>query len=191
MSKAIEFHVREKIVADCQSGLSYSKVAVKYSVRYNTVKMLHKRFLKLGTKGLIPNYQNCGKYLPGPDNLIFRATCWLKRLHPEWGAPFILVKLKDKYPEAELPTARTAQRWFRTKGLNKLRTKIPKPKGGWAKNVHDVWQIDAKEQIVLADSSSGCWLTIVDEKSGATLAALVFPPQSDFTSPGTKRKAKA
>lgn len=191
MSKAIEFHVREQIVTDCQSGLSYSEVSLKHSVRYNTVKTLYERFLDLGTKGLVPNYQNCGKYLPGSDNLIFRASCWLKRLHPEWGAPYILVKLKDKYSEIELPTARTVQRWFKAKGLNNLRTKIPKPKGQWAKDVHAVWQVDAKERIVLADGSKGCWLTIVDEKSGATLATLVFPPQPNFTSPCTKRKAKS
>ena len=51
-----------------------------------------------------------------------------------------------------------------------LETKIPRPKGDWAKKVHETWQIDAKERIVLADGSQGCWLTIIDEKSGATLA---------------------
>jgi len=188
MGKPVDFHVREKIIFECQQGISYSEISRKYNIRFNTVKSFHQRFLKDGVKGLQPNYQNCGKHLPDNNNLIFRASCWLKRLHPVWGAPFILIKLKERYPTKELPKARTLQRWFKLKNLNKLNNKLSKPPAEWAKNVHDTWQVDAKERIILADGSQGCWLTIVDEKSGATLATLVFPPQSNFT--GTNKYSK-
>lgn len=184
MGRAIDFHIREQIISDCESGLPYSEVSRKYSVRYNTVKELHVRFKKSGKDGLLPKYQNCGKEIDRSGDFIFRAVCWLKYLHPQWGAPYILIRIKDKYPEVTLPSARTAQRWFREKGLNKPKTKIPKPKGDWAKSVHEVWQIDAKERIVLADGSKGCWLTVVDEKSGATLATVVFPPQPYLSGSG-------
>ncbi|MCP4988168.1 MAG: helix-turn-helix domain-containing protein [Colwellia sp.] len=191
MGRAVEFHIREQIIKDCQSGLSYLNISRKYSVTYSTVRILHQRFSNLGDKGLHPKYQVCGKILPNDRNLVFRASCWLKRLHPNWGAPFILVKLKDRYPEEKLPNPRTVQRWFKAKGLNVLRNKIPKPEGEWAKDVHETWQVDAKERIVLADGSKGCWLTIVDEKSGATLAALVFPPKPNFSSADFGSKTKA
>ncbi len=190
MGKPVDFYIREKIISDCQNNISYSDISQKYSIRYNTVKSFHQRFLKDGIDGLKPNYKNCGRQIPDNNDIIFRAACWLKQLHPEWGAPFILIKLQERYPEKELPTARTLQRWFKIKSLTKLTTKLPKPPAEWAKNVHDTWQVDAKERIVLADASNGCWLTIVDEKSGATLATLVFPPQPNFTSSNKRDKRK-
>jgi hypothetical protein len=188
MGKPIDFHIREKIIKDCQQGVSYSEISRKYTIRFNTVKSFHQRFLKDGFNGLQPSYKNCGKHLPDNSNVIFRASCWLKRLHPAWGAPFILIKLKERYNSKELPKARTLQRWFKLKNLNQLNSKLPKEPADWAKNVHDTWQIDAKERIILADGSQGCWLTIVDEKSGATLATLVFPPQPNFTSTNNRNK---
>lgn len=182
MGKPIDFASRQLIVKDCEAGLSYSEVSRKYTVRYNTVKNFHQRFLEKGMKGLQPHYFNCGKQKPTKDNLIYRTSCWLKHLHPQWGAPFILIKLKERYPEQVFPTARNLQRWFKTEGLNKVQGKMPKASTNWATSPHDTWQVDAKERIVIADGSKGCWLTVVDEKSGALLGTLVFPPQPYFTS---------
>ena len=48
---------------------------------------------------------------------------------------------------------------------------------------HNIWQVDAKENLRLADSSEACYLTITDEHSGAGLEGLVFPPEAHL--PGT------
>jgi hypothetical protein len=186
MGRSIDFHIREQIVKDCQSGMSYPEVSRKYSVRFNTVKGLHQRYQKEGVKGLRPHYENCGKEAPSEDNILFRASCWLKRIHPQWGAPFILIQLKERYPQHQMPTSRTLQRWFKLKNLNKRRNQLPNAPMDWAEKVHGTWQVDAKERIVLADGSQGCWLTVVDEKSGATLATLVFPPQQNLASSGRR-----
>ena len=182
MGQAKTFALRMQIVNDCNSGLTYTEVSEKYSVHYNTVREYYKKYQSKGEKGLIPDYSNCGKQLPSSEDLIYRATCWLKRLHPDWGAPFIRIKLEEHYQGHDLPSIRTMQRWFQYKGLNKVASRLPKPIADWAKKPHDTWQVDAKEQVVLADGGKGCWLTIVDEKSGALLATLVFPPQQDFSS---------
>ncbi|MCH2043014.1 MAG: hypothetical protein MK212_02650 [Saprospiraceae bacterium] len=42
------------------------------------------------------------------------------------------------------------------------------------KEVHDEWQIDAKENLTLQDGSRACYLNIVDKKSGAVLASHCF-----------------
>jgi hypothetical protein len=42
--------------------------------------------------------------------------------------------------------------------------------------VHDFWQVDAKEQLQLASKQKACYLTRVDETSGCLLQAFVFPP---------------
>ena len=44
----------------------------------------------------------------------------------------------------------------------------------WAKSVHEVWQIDAKEKVLLANGERVCWLSIGDEKSRAALAFKAF-----------------
>ena len=63
--------------------------------------------------------------------------------------------------------------------LTKPRQQLQQPPIGQAKAVHNIWQVDAKENLVLLDGSPGCYLTITDEHSGAGLAALVFP-RPDF-----------
>jgi hypothetical protein len=182
MSRSIDYHVREQIITDCLAGLSYSELSRKYTINYGTIKTYHERYLAEGMQGLVPHYSNCGKHMPERSNLAFRASSFLKRIHPLWGAPFIKIKLQERYPDLVLPAVRTLQKWFKFQGLNVLKTRIPNPLDQWAKQPHETWQIDAKERIVLADQTQGCWLTIVDEKSGATLATLVFPPQQDMPS---------
>lgn len=46
---------------------------------------------------------------------------------------------------------------------------------GSSRAVHNIWQVDAKEQITLSDGQKACYLSIVDEKSGAWLGSSVFP----------------
>jgi hypothetical protein len=43
---------------------------------------------------------------------------------------------------------------------------------------HEVWAVDAKEQIRLGDGSLVSWLTVTDEGSGAILKAELFPPRT-------------
>jgi hypothetical protein len=43
--------------------------------------------------------------------------------------------------------------------------------------VHQVWAVDAKEQMRLKDGSAASWLVVTDEGSGAILDAQAFPPQ--------------
>lgn len=104
----------------------------------------------------------------------------LKRKYADWGAPYILAILAERYPTQELPQVGTVQLWFRKAGLNKARTKRPQPKRVPVEAVHDVWQIDAKENVGLQDGSYNSYLTIVDVKSGVALATPVFPPEADM-----------
>jgi len=47
---------------------------------------------------------------------------------------------------------------------------------GRGQAVHDVWAVDAKEAMALADGSHASWLVVSDEASGAVLHTEVFPP---------------
>ena len=100
----------------------------------------------------------------------------LKRKHPKWGAPLIRLKLEEEIDDP--PSVRTLQRWFREAGVGQS----PKVKQSQVKyvkrgsEVHQVWAVDAKERMRLADGTSACWLVVTDEASGAILEARVFPP---------------
>src|SRR5262249_29502101 len=43
---------------------------------------------------------------------------------------------------------------------------------------HAAWEVDAAEQMVLANGSEASWLRVVDECSGAFLQTRVFPPRA-------------
>ena len=48
---------------------------------------------------------------------------------------------------------------------------------GAALAVHNIWQVDAKEQFTLSAGQAANYLTIVDEKSGGWLESPLFPHQ--------------
>jgi transposase InsO family protein len=102
----------------------------------------------------------------------------LRRAHPTWGAGLVRVLLHRQYPADPIPAERTLQRWFRRAEL------IPAPSGRRAgassyqraPQPHDVWQMDAADQVALHNGTQVCWLRIADECSGAVLETTVFPP---------------
>jgi hypothetical protein len=103
----------------------------------------------------------------------------MKREHPGWGAGLIRVLLSDEFEAEVLPAERSLQRWFRQAGVGRAPTaqrRTPVVTRGQV--VHEVWAVDAKERIRLADGSQVSWLTISDEASGAIVHAEGFPPQA-------------
>lgn len=179
MAQPLNPHLRRSIIDAHTSGESYASISRRLHLNYGTVRTLCKRYESSGDAGLIPRYHNCGPKGIKSDALIYRASCWLKRRHPKWGADFIHTILSDRYPNRPIATPRTFQYWFRSKGLTPPRSKPPKEDHRWAKAVHEVWQVDAKEQQKTADRQPCTWLSVVDEHSGALLEAPVFPLQSD------------
>lgn len=177
MAAALSLATRRGILAGYQAGQSRKALATTFGVNYRSVQTLIQRFEAEGEAGLLPRYARCGRRRLRSDRLFYRAALTLKRRHRRWGAPFILLQLEARYPErvAELPSVRTLQAWFKAAGLNAKRSQPPAPEARWAHEVHQVWQVDAKEHQRTADGQSACWLTVTDEKSTAVLAAPVFP----------------
>ena len=174
MPEAISLGIREQIIEAKSEGKTLKEIALEKKMSYSTVRniwCLHQR-----GEPLAPKYGNCGPKGPKYSALIHRACLWLKRRHDEWGAPFILLKLEERYPDEAIPTPRTVQRWFANAKLNKKKSEIPQGPRDWAKEVHETWQLDAKEQFVLKDGQKACYLSIIDEKSGSALRARAFPP---------------
>ncbi len=175
MAVAIAFGTRQQLVTMRAQGKSYRQISQELSVSYDTVRRICKRQGQEGEAGLIPHYNRCGKQGTRLSKFYYRASLWLKRAHPSWGAPYIRLQLANRYPPAELPSVRTMQLWFKAANLTQPRRQLLNSPKVWAAYPHQVWQVDAKEQQRTLDGAKVCWLTCVDEKSGAVLAAPIFP----------------
>jgi hypothetical protein len=180
MGRAIEMGLREQFIALKRQDMSLYRICEQLDLHYGTACKLSAQLKKQGS--LEVHYSNCGAKHPRSKPLMVRAALWLKRLHSSWGAPFIHLKLVQRYGGEGMPAVRTMQEWFRRRGLTKPPQRLATPSIGCSKAVHNIWQVDAKENLTLLDNTTACYLTITDEHSGAGLAALVFPPQPDRTS---------
>src|SRR3954471_14752713 len=153
MPGALPMDVRQHIIELKDKGNSLQSIVNELHLCYATVQRLCKRYKAEGSGGLPPLYNKCGpsgakvsRFAP----LIYRATLWLKRCHPEWGAAMIRVSVQLRYKDMAVPSERTLQRWFKTQHLYKPKSRFPAlPLPAPAHQVHDVWQIDAKEKLQL------------------------------------------
>ncbi len=166
--------IREQVIKDHQAGVHVETIATRNGISRASVYNICRRYRE---GRLAADYTACGR--PKPDERIYRAARYLKYLHRDWGAPLIRTLLAKRYRN-NIPTARTLQRWFKAARLTPLRQRRLTGKGSdKAIHVHGCWQIDAKERL----ASKACYLSIVDEHSGAFLQTPVFPLCTD--KPGT------
>jgi hypothetical protein len=175
MGQPLSMNLRLLLVEQHLQGHSLAQIARTHQLSYATVRALWQRFEARGRDGLAPDYSRCGRPGPRRDDLLYRAARYLKFLHRPWGAPLIRLKLEQRYGPENLPSVRTLQRWFKRDGLTLPRKQLPQAEAAWAAAPHQIWQIDAKENLCLSSGEVACYLTIVDEHSGALLEAPVFP----------------
>ena len=189
MSQALSIAVREQIYALQRSGVTPTLISKSLEIPIGTVKQLYRRFRVLGEAGLVPCYENCGQKTSLRYKEEKSKFLSLKQAHPSWGAPRL--HLEQSLTAADLkgeqdglvsqeqvatPSIRSLNRWYRQAGLTKSRKQTGEKPIGRSKAAHNIWEIDAKERLILEDGSPGCYLTITDEKTGAWLEAPVFPP---------------
>lgn len=183
MGKATDMASRQGIIRLKEEGKTLFEISQELSLPYPTVRNLWQAYRTNPQKGLATDYSNCGKHPKTRQDLTYRAALWLKHLHPQWGTPKIHLALCERYGGKNVEHIRTLQRWYRDANLIKPRQQMAEPKIGDSRAVHNIWQADAKERLTLLDGQQACYLTIVDEKSGAALEAAVFPLRSNMSSP--------
>lgn len=171
MPPALTAASREDIWRRHQQGESAASIAHCCRLNVRSVRRLLRSFRQAGSP-LAPNYHHCGRHRP-PQNLpLHPRVLDLRRLHPTWGAGRILAELSKSCHRVVLPNRSTVKRWLVNAGLAPPRPEYPPPPR--AVRVHQIWQMDACEMILLADGSRVCWLRLVDEFSGAFLFTRVF-----------------
>ena len=174
MGKAIALPLRQRIVELKQQGHTLQAISQQLDLSFAAVRLIWSRFKQQGQHGLLTRFGQCGPQPPAQTNPVFRAARWLRHRHPQWGSPLIQALLHKRYGQ-HVPSIRTLNRWYKWAGLTPPRSKPNTVVIGRAKAVHNIWQVDAKEQLVLADGQPTCYLTVTDEHSGAWLTSLVFP----------------
>jgi hypothetical protein len=179
MPAALPFAVRQLIWEQHQAGHSRATIAAQVGCSPWTVRRILRAAKRAGSGPLPPAYPRCAHPGPRSPRLLVRAIHWLKRRHPTWGAGLIRTILAARWPDQPLPSMRTMQRWWAAAApaprptVDRPPAQPPLPR---ATAPHTVWQIDAVEQVSLADGSGACWLTISDEATGAVLSTTAFPP---------------
>ena len=105
---------------------------------------------------------------------IYETALSLRSQHELWGRDRIHVELVDKYG-SDAPNVRSLQRWYRKERYSEPKMCHNEPSIGKSRAVHNIWQVDAKEQLILQDGQVACYLTFTDEHSGIWLGSVMFP----------------
>jgi transposase len=178
MPAPLPFALRQQIVHRHQQGETLVAIAQDLNHPLSTVRDWWRRFRDQGEAGLQTHYDRCGPRAPKTAPAAYQAALALKRAHPTWGAGLIRLQVQHQFPTEPWPKVRQLQRWFQQAGLQPPRAKRPPVPRQRAQQAHDVWQVDAKEGMHLADGTPTSVLTVTDEATGAILAVTPFPPVS-------------
>lgn len=179
MPRPTPMPLRRAILYRWHKGQPVSKIAEAIHVAPRTVRHLVRRIRDQGDSAVSASYHRATTPEPKGFADLFQSAVRLRQEHPTWGAGLIRVILRRDGVSSSPPSERTLQRWFRRVGL------APAPIGRHpgrsdqrAKSPHEIWQMDAKEQVRLASQEHVSWLRIVDECTGAVLWTAVFPPRA-------------
>jgi hypothetical protein len=143
-------------------------------VSYGTVKIIISKYDEEGEAGIETRYASCGVVVrTASAQVIYDKGLSLRALHPTWGADRIRVEMLILYGKLS-PSVRTLQRWYRQERYSEPKMRHNEPQIGQSQGVHNIWQVDAKEQLILQDGQVACYLTFTDEYSGAWLGSAVF-----------------
>jgi hypothetical protein len=176
--------IRLEIVKRHEKGESLRSISDELHLSYETVKKIWRHWQAKGA--IEPNYEQAKQRGTRHYREAQALVLEMKRQHPRWGAQLIWLEIRQAQPHMTLPSIRTMQRWFIAAGINRS-SQVKQQRAMTVKrgeHVHEVWAVDAKENILLADGNRVSWLIISDEASGAILQSEIFPPSELGTGEG-------
>jgi hypothetical protein len=141
------------------------------------VRLLLRQLRQRGAAALAAGYQACGRHQAPRLPPLLPALLRLHQERPRRGAGRLRVELAAHSGGRALPCRRALRRWLRRPGAAPARPGRPGGEGSERGRVpHEVWQMDAVEQLALAGGQQVRWPRIADGASGAVLKAAVSPP---------------
>src|SRR5688572_14798410 len=149
MPAAIPIPVRQVILKRWQKGESVVSLATELKLSVRTVRNLVRRFAERGPSGLEPDYDRCATKTMPTDSEPYQKAIEMREQHPTWGGGLIRVLLREQGHDG-CASERTLQRWLQSSALP------PAPPGRRpdrddrrAHHPHEVWQMDAVDQLRL------------------------------------------
>jgi transposase len=147
MPAPIPVPVRQAILARWQKGESVASLAEALQLSPRTVRHLVRRFADRGQKGIVPDYDRCATKKVPTDDATFQQVINMRQQHPTWGGGLIRVVLQEEGNDG-CPSERTLQRWFqRSRTPPAPPGRRPASDEPRARHPHDVWQMDAVDQL--------------------------------------------
>lgn len=176
MGKAIPHDYRKKIVRERQKGKTYPQIVEElgYPITVLGARKIYKAFEKEGEAGLLTGWSRSGRR-PVYDQSVKDRVNELRR--GTRGAPYIHSVLVSQGGATAVPSERTIQQWWRSAGTNRPKKGKTKTERQNDVKAHDIWEVDAKEQMPIQTGALTTWMNVADKGTGADLFAEVFPPE--------------
>src|SRR5262249_13132842 len=151
--------LRLEIVRRHQQGTPLTRVAAELGVPYGTARKIWRRHRHGDRERPSDRPRGPGRPVPEGTHALIRIACDLKRDHPTWGAGLIRLELRAHAGAAPIPSVRSLQLAFVRAGVHRPRRRRPPvavvPRAALP---HEVWQVDAVEEVPLATGEKICWL---------------------------------
>jgi transposase len=176
MPAPVPIPVRKTMFKLFKRGLSTDAVAQRFGLPLRTVRRLAARFRERGEEGVRPSYVAKPVNPKAFAETVKESFVQLRREHPTWGSGYLRLRWSEAHPRERLPSDRSIREWLAEAGCTRPSRVRPPASKNRAAAVHDVWQMDAADQMTLGGGQGASWLRLVDEKSGAVLKTVVFPP---------------
>ena len=167
-------HIRMEAIRRWQSGEKKSEISRSMDVDYHCLLRWIARFKEHGEAGLKPKFEHCGRKTKVSPEVKEKIKVF-REAHGDWGGAYIRLQAGRTFPDAYIPGTRQVQRLLKAEGLMPKRSRQPVVSADWARRPFERVQTDAKERLVTKDGKPCCYLTLIDEYTGAALEAFVFP----------------
>lgn len=174
---------RQEMAHRVAQGAPYQTVAYQSQVSYWTVRKWARRARQGDLEALVTQW---GRPATGPmadsDFLVRYVALRLKRQHPTWGAAYVMKKMKQHpaLKDKKIPSVTTLWRYWRGFGARLLPRRLPAtaqpPPAGVA---HGVWQMDAKESVIVPGVGATTFNQARDEFGRATVMHRVHPAETE------------
>jgi transposase InsO family protein len=161
-----------------QAGATHAQVTKELGCARETVRK-HWQTIRRGQTKRPPGRPATGILSTFPEEVRQQAI-QLKQSHPHWGPNRVLAELPAKHtdPAQPLPHRSQLAALFKNacpEAVQPYRRAVPpEPAEPRATQVHQRWQVDAKERIPLGDGQVATQLDIIDPASGVWITSQAF-----------------
>jgi len=187
MARFLPVPVRQAVFRAHLEGLGTADLASHFQLPPRTVRHLVRQGHQ-GDGAFAAAHYRSGSTASAFPPTVRQQVLGLRQEHPRWGAGVLRAWLLEQGGDDPLPSAATIRRWLRADGLPPARAGRKARARPRAAAPHEVWQVDAADQMPLSNGQLVSWLRLVDECSGAVLQTVAFPSVWNKVAPEATRQ---